>query len=974
MKRLFYVLMFLLFIGLVGCDFLSTTTTAVSISSGTTSTGENLNTLTTTMQTEVSSTFSEIVSTTRNETTTSTVSTTAQTTTQVTTQMTTTQITTAQTTTTQTTTTQTTTLVEFDSSELNALFGFDIYALMPEIISDDYDVLDYSDVDFMEVYIDVFDWTENDADNYMDALDLLLTYDNTEQSWIIADYYLYVYEDDESYPGEMVYGVGIYGSADSSIIDTEIDPSELNDIFGFDIYALIPKIMSGDYDVLDYSDVDFVEVYIDVFDWTENDANNYMDALDLLLTYDNTEQSWIVGDYYLYVYEDDESYPGEMVYGLAIYGVKETIIIDTELDPTELNDLFGFDIYALMPEIITGDYEVFDYSDVEYMEVYIDLFDWTENDANDYMDALDLLLTYDDTEQSWIIGDYYLYVYEDDQSYPGEMVYGVGIYGYIATEVVYNTFEDAMNEVEILLNDAILSSMIPTFDSLYNITVDKLTNTKVLITGLSSINVDTAMNSWLSLLEAEGFILDVSLSNEENDFYSISINEDLTYAISITNQDNTLMILLWAFDPELDTEILSTIPAMTTINEFEVNTFGQSGLPSTGTFDVLVIPVEIPGSPFPSDYYEKLDLVFNGSPEATGWQSVSSFYQTSSYGLLNMSFDIVTKFTLANNQAYYESKGDGGDQFAIYEALIGLDDSIDFSQYDSNQDGTIDAVYFIYSVEYNYDVDPWWAWVFTAQYGEASNIDTLDGLEFEYYTWISYSFIEDEIQGSDGLTVNAETIIHETGHLMGALDMYSYTEDYGPLGAMGMMDYNNGDHDPLHKILYGWSTPYLATQGIYEVTLESYAIDIDGLGSALVIPYNYSAFEDGDAFDEFLVIFFYTPEGLYEEHLGLSYVLDHAGIIVYHVDARLSTNPTFFSDYFMYNNDGTSDFFAELLEVDGNNSLDGDYISMSDILTTGTFDISSYSWHQGGSINISIEITSVITDNSDEVTFILTVE
>jgi M6 family metalloprotease-like protein len=781
MKKLFYVLMFLLFIGLVGCDFLPTTTTTESISNSITSTSENFNTITTAKQTEVSSTISSIVTTTQNETTISTMSMIVETTTQATTQVTTTPVTTTQMTTTQVTTTQMT--------------------------------------------------TTQVTTTQMTTTQPITTQTSTTQTTNLA-----------------------------------------------------------------------------------------------------------------------------------------------EFNSSTLNDLFGFDIYALMPEILSEDYDFLDFSDTDYMEVYIDVFDWTENDANNYMDALDLLLTYDDTEQSWVIGDYYLYVYEDSETYPGEMVYGVGIYGYSTTEVVYDTFEDAMSEVEILLNDAFLSELIPPLDLLSNITLNQITSTKVLINGQISSNVETVIDTWLALLESAGFALDIDLSNEENDFYSISINEDLTYAISLTNEDDTLMILIWAFDPELDLEILSTISDMTTINEFEVETFGQSGLPSIGTFNVLVIPIEIPGSPFPSDYYEKLDLVFNGSPEATGWQSVSSYYQTSSYGLLNMSFDIVSKFTVANNQAYYESQGDGGDQFAIYEALMGLDDSIDFSQYDSNQDGTIDAVYFIYSVDYNYDVDPWWAWVFTAQYGEASNIDTLDGLAFEYYTWISYAFIEDEIQGSDGLTVNAETIIHETGHLMGALDMYSYTEDYGPLGAMGMMDYNNGDHDPLHKTLYGWSTPYLATQGIYEVTLESYAIDIDGLGSALVIPYNHSAFEDGDAFDEFLIIFFYTPEGLYEEHIGLSYVLDHSGIIVYHVDARLSTNPTFFSDYFMYNNDGTSDFFAELLEVDGNDSLDADYISMSDILTAGTFDISSYSWHQGGSINISIEITSAITDTSDEVTFILTVE
>ncbi|MBN2876772.1 MAG: hypothetical protein JXL85_03865, partial [Bacilli bacterium] len=700
---------------------------------------------------------------------------------------------------------------------------------------------------------------------------------------------------------------------------------------------------------------------------------DYIDALDLALSYDSVEDSWVVGDYYLYVYEDTDTYPGETVYGIGIYGYIDNGV-STEFDPTELNAAFGFDIYALLPTIFTDDYSVFDFSTDDFMEVYVDIFSWTVDDAYDYMDALDLALSYDSVEDSWVVGDYYLYVYEDADTYPGETVYGIGIYGTVESEVVYDTFASVMTEVETFFEDDSLSSLIPDFDTLSGITLVPQTSSEILITGQSSLDPNTAVNDWISALLTAGFSLDATLSDETTDVYSYSVNEDLIYAISVDVSGSDIMITLWSFDPVLDYTPLEILPTMMTINEFEVNAFSQSGLPSTGTFNVLVIPVEIPGAPFPADYLANLELLFNGSPADTGWQSVSSYYQTSSYGALNMTFDIAPKFTVANAQSYYESKGSDGDQFAIYETLMGMDSSIDFSQYDSNQDGTIDAIYFIYSVDYDYDTYPWWAWVFSAQYGEVSKIDTLDGKEFEYYTWISYAFMEDNIYGSDGQVVNAETYIHETGHLLGAIDMYSYTENYGPLGAMGMMDYNNGDHNPFHKILYGWSTPYLATQGIYEVTLESYSIDIDGIGSAVVIPYHSSDFDDGDAFDEFLIIFFYTPEGLYAEHLGLDYVLDHAGIIVYHVDARLVSNPSFWGGYFTHDNDGTSNFFAELLEADGNDSLDSAFISMSDILTTGSFDLSSYSWHQGGSINVTIELTSVITDTSDEVSFILTVE
>ena len=85
---------------------------------------------------------------------------------------------------------------------------------------------------------------------------------------------------------------------------------------------------------------------------------------------------------------------------------------------------------------------------------------------------------------------------------------------------------------------------------------------------------------------------------------------------------------------------------------------------------------------------------------------------------------------------------------------------------------------FVYSAEYNYDVDPWWAWVYSAQFGVAKDLSKLDGLGFEYYFWASYSFLLDELPGRTNLVVNAETYIHEMGHLMGMMDLYPYEEPY----------------------------------------------------------------------------------------------------------------------------------------------------------------------------------------------------
>ena len=859
----------------------------------------------------------------------------------------------------------------FDPTELNAIFGFDIYQLMPEIVTSDYLVLDYSDLEYYEVYLDFFDWSEAEAITYINLLDDMLAYDEIEESWMIGNYFIYVYEDTETYEGEVVYGVGIYGERQETNEPTNpFNPNDLNAIFGFDIYQLMPDIISDDTIIYDFSTTTDYAVYIDLFDWIESDANTFVNGLDSLLVYDDIEESWILGDYYIYIYLDTESYPGEEVYSIYIYGSKEGTNEPDAFDPTELNAIFGFDIYQLMPEIVTSDYLVLDYSDLEYYEVYLDFFDWSEAEAITYINLLDDMLAYDEIEESWMIGNYFIYVYEDTETYEGEVVYGVGIYGERQeTNEPTNPFNpNDLNAIfgfdiyqlmpDIISDDTIIYDFSTTTD--YAVYIDLFdwieSDANTFVNGLDSLLVyDDIEESWIL-----------------GDYYIYIYLDTESYP-----GEEVYSIYIYGSKEETGEPIdnLSVLTPRISINEFEKMSFGQSGLPSVGTFNVLVIPVEINGVPFPIDYFAKLDLVFNGSSSATGWESVASYYQKSSYGLLNLTFDISSKYTTTYSRSYYENMGQQGDQYAILETLLAKDPTIDFSQYDSNNDGLIDSVIFIYSTNYDYDTDPWWAWVYAAKYGEASVADDLDGKAFEYYMWASYAFLEDGLPNANQLVVNAETYIHEVGHLMGAVDLYSYTSTYGPMGGMGMMDYNNGDHEPMHKLLFGWLQPLVVYEGSHLIELESYALDQDGINSAIIIPYLSTNFSDGNAFDEFIIIIFYTPEGLYEAHQGYDYVLNESAVIVYHVDARMLSNTGFWQGYFAKDNDGTSDFIMQILEADYNDSIPGDLqqIDISDVLTQGIFNLSNYQWNQGGSMNIEIELSNPILETDDSVSIIVSI-
>ena len=73
---------------------------------------------------------------------------------------------------------------------------------------------------------------------------------------------------------------------------------------------------------------------------------------------------------------------------------------------------------------------------------------------------------------------------------------------------------------------------------------------------------------------------------------------------------------------------------------------GCEYFPSTGERKMLVVPVMFKGESLnnSSQVLKDLDLVFNGSEESTGWESVSSYYYESSYGKLNIDVDVYDSF------------------------------------------------------------------------------------------------------------------------------------------------------------------------------------------------------------------------------------------------------------------------------------------------------------------------------------------
>ena len=350
----------------------------------------------------------------------------------------------------------------------------------------------------------------------------------------------------------------------------------------------------------------------------------------------------------------------------------------------------------------------------------------------------------------------------------------------------------------------------------------------------------------------------------------------------------------------------------------DVNKSAHSPItPSTGDVNILVVPVNFDLNdirPYERSsyidfnegaYLDAMEYTFNGISSLNGanpyWESVSSFYENSSYGNLHLNFEITDPFTPQMSASEFLSKEDltsssssvGGSQALITDILEhGLtkdNESIDIfdSKYDRNKDGYIDGMWLIYNVIdgdlVSSESQPFWAYT-TNYLAKATDTETGEiKIVGTRYANCALSFLYDD----STLGYDAHTIIHETGHMLGLDDYYSYDNsgNYGYLGGIDMMDLNIGDHSAFSKYALGWIEPTVIYKNDTTITLKPF----EDTGEALIIP---SSYYNDSAFSEYLILEYETPTGLNELDATKKYrnaypLAFSNGLAIYHVDARL---------------------------------------------------------------------------------------
>ena len=284
---------------------------------------------------------------------------------------------------------------------------------------------------------------------------------------------------------------------------------------------------------------------------------------------------------------------------------------------------------------------------------------------------------------------------------------------------------------------------------------------------------------------------------------------------------------------------------------------------------------------------QHLYTVFTGTREEIrakgGWESLQSFYQTSSYGKSQFEAWVCPNWCVYNQNCDSLGGGPGAARYATSwykteyaktnHGALGAD-AHPITWFDSNQDGYIDLIWLVYSHETGQSGGDWWAYV-TYMQGSSASVSSPNPMTLG---WAGIQWLDAACNGYD-----SHTFIHETGHTYGLDDYYDYNHTWAPMGGVDFMDHNLGDHNMVSKFTLGWTSPYVVEDEAI-ITLRPGTTT----GDCFIIP---SPGYNGTAFDEYLMFELMAPVGLCETDYKAGYEgtagYSKPGIRVMHADMRV---------------------------------------------------------------------------------------
>ena len=270
--------------------------------------------------------------------------------------------------------------------------------------------------------------------------------------------------------------------------------------------------------------------------------------------------------------------------------------------------------------------------------------------------------------------------------------------------------------------------------------------------------------------------------------------------------------------------------------------------------------------------------------ETTG--SMRDFFLENSYGQFEVTGVTTVWYTASENLAFYANDNSGFGSYPnssrklVEEAVVLADPDVDFSAFDNNNDGLVDALFVvhagpaaeeIYTVNFPDHTKYLWS--------HKSSISTLnlDGVKVEDYS------LEPE-NGTIGV------FCHEFGHALGLPDLYDTDGSSEGIGEWGLMAgggwcYRTGDplgSSPSHftawsKERLGWLEPIVVTGNVMQIEIPP----------AESSPIAYRLWTNGQTGGEYFLVEnrqnLGFDAGLTRRQKDFS-LTDSYGLLIYHVD------------------------------------------------------------------------------------------
>lgn len=309
-----------------------------------------------------------------------------------------------------------------------------------------------------------------------------------------------------------------------------------------------------------------------------------------------------------------------------------------------------------------------------------------------------------------------------------------------------------------------------------------------------------------------------------------------------------------------------------------LNAEGRTNYPTIGKGNrSLIVLVEFPDVEFtvenPKEYFTR-QLNEPGFSDYGGQGSAIDYYRDASNGLYSPQFDVYGPVKVSKEAAYFKELDSNSMEVLIRESLNELHQNgeVDFSNYDFDDDGVIDTVFFYYAGYGSADSDTETIWPHQYDYryfnfGLSSL--KLDGKVVGPYACGNELKGVNPVTGKEPWKDNSEpwvegigTFVHEYGHVLGLPDLYDV--DYVPgvvvdtPGQWDVMDngcYNfDGCVPPLYSAYEQWVCRWLEFTDAEDNThydLKALANSESPTAVRIRIP----ASEDGQSFlSEFFVL------------------------------------------------------------------------------------------------------------------------